>query len=423
MSAILILCKVLDTKDFSLVEQHNLSAPHFVGYQHEFQFIENHFNKYGVVPDLFTFVKEFPNWTQLEVNEPDEFLLKSLFDQYQLAEITRHVHLAENYSDPEELKDYLITSLQQIKIPGTDFGEDITKTVDKRVKEFKELSEGSDKIFIPTGFMELDNMITGWKRGEDLVVFFARTGHGKSWVLTQSLIHSWKLGNNVGFISPEMSAQQLGYRFDTLHGNFSNQGLFWGDESRVNYHEYAEYAERVKENNQKFLVATPNDFSNRLTVSKLRSFAKMNKLDIIGIDGLNYMTDERKGQRDGTNDSLRHLCEDLLLLSIELSIPILVVVQANREGASDTENGPQLTHISSSDDIGRVATRVISINQKKAGEDRILEMRIKKNRYGFDNMSTSYVWNPDMGTFEPFAYHGVKNVNTTPDFGTKDIVF
>ena len=40
------------------------------------------------------------------------------------------------------------------------------------------------------------------------------------------------------------------------------------------------------------------DFNKRLTVSKLRSFIVKNKLDIVGIDGLTYMSDERHKRGD-----------------------------------------------------------------------------------------------------------------------------
>ena len=78
-------------------------------------------------------------------------------------------------------------------------------------------------------FEELDDLTHGIQRGEELMVIVARTNQGKSWVLEKMCTHVWELGFNVGYISPEMGAINIGYRFDTLHNNFSNNALVWGN--------------------------------------------------------------------------------------------------------------------------------------------------------------------------------------------------
>ena len=55
-----------------------------------------------------------------------------------------------------------------------------------------------------------------------------------------------------------------------------------------------------------------------------------NKLDILGIDGITYLTDERYKKGDNRTTMLTNISEDLISLSIELKIPIIVVVQSNR---------------------------------------------------------------------------------------------
>ena len=92
---------------------------------------------------------------------------------------------------------------------------------------FEDKSNNKDKWFIPTGFEELDDIIYGWQCGEEFVVIFARTGIGKSWVLVKTVQHAWEIGKNVGYVSPEMSADKIGYRFDTLVKHFSNKNLVW----------------------------------------------------------------------------------------------------------------------------------------------------------------------------------------------------
>ena len=97
-----------------------------------------------------------------------------------------------------------------------------------------------------------------------------------------------------------------------------------------------------------------------------------------------------------------------MLLSVELQIPILVVVQSNRGGVrGEEERGtPELENIRDSDGIAQNATKVISLRQTGPG----LEMGIKKNRDGSTNVKLVYTWDIDTGIFTYIP--GENDVNT-----------
>ena len=251
--------------------------------------------------------------------------------------------------------------------------------------------------FFTSGFEELDDIIHGIQRGEELFVIFARTNQGKSWILEKMCTHIWQLGNNVGYISPEMGAISVGYRFDTLYKNFSNKDLQWG-KSDLDEGAYRAYIADLKESRHKFIVATPNDFEKKITVTKLRNWVKQYKLDCIAVDGITYLTDERFKRGDSKTTTLTNISEDLMSLSMELKVPVLVVVQANRNGASQDDNDgtPELETIRDSDGIAMNASKVISIRQTK---DKILKMEIKKQRFGVVGGKLNYQWDIDRGEF------------------------
>ena len=203
----------------------------------------------------------------------------------------------------------------------------------------------------------------------------------------------WEQGHNVGFISPEMSATSIGYRFDTLHKNYSNHDLTWGNDTDSNY---KDYLDSLTKNKNKLLVATPSDFGKKVTVSKIRNWILQNNLDMIAIDGLTYLTDERAVRGDNKTTSLTNISEDLMSLSVELQIPILSVVQANRSGVQEEDSGtPELETIRDSDGMGMNASKVFSIRQKYG----ILEIGIKKQRTGRVGDTLKYNWNIDKGEF------------------------
>lgn len=390
-----ILNHVLDTKDMKLLVENNLTEEYFIEYPDEYAFIKNHFDTYNKVPDIETFMSNFQDFELIEVNESDRYLVDTIREEYLYSKSVPVIkHAAELLKgDANEASRYLQSELINLTPNYTTPFVDITQD-DNRYNIFGSKSANRDSWFISTGFEELDDIVGGWQEGEEFVVIFARTGIGKSWILVKSMEHAWSIGKNVGYISPEMSADKIGYRFDTVHAHYSNVALLRGDSSKVNLDDYDKYFDDLQKRDNKFLVSTPRDFNNKVTVSKLRTFVTANKLDILAIDGITYMSDERYKRGDNKTTSLTNISEDLMQMSLELGIPVLVVVQSNRGGV-DKET-PELEDIRDSDGISHNATKVISLSRK--GE--ALSLTIKKNRDGRTGDKLTYIWDIDEGRFQ-----------------------
>ena len=394
MVSLQILNRVISTKDISIITDNNLTIDYFLEYEDEYSFIKEHFDNYKNVPDTETFINKFPDFELLEVNESDRYLVDAIREEYLYSKSVPVIKKAAELlkSDSNEASRYLQSELVNLTPNYTTPYVDIIHS-NSRVEMFEDKSNNKDKWFIPTGFEELDDIIYGWQCGEEFVVIFARTGIGKSWVLVKTVQHAWEIGKNVGYISPEMSADKIGYRFDTLNNHFSNMALVRGDKSKVSIDEYRQYNEKLAEHNNSILVSTPMDFNKQVTVGKLRTFVQANNLDMLAIDGITYMTDERYKRGDNKTTSLTNISEDLMALSCELKIPILVVVQSNRGGTE--KDTPDLEDIRDSDGIAHNATKVISLNQKEEA----LVMKIKKNRDGKIGDKLTYLWDIDLGEF------------------------
>jgi replicative DNA helicase len=328
MVVLQLLNRIIKTSDMSLVIDNNLTKEMFLGYEEEFDYIQQHYEKYHKVPDKETFLSEFTDFDLLDVAESNKYLLDKLNEEwlyYKTVPVVQKVaELLKSNSD--EAVEYLLQEIPKLTSIQQNEGTDIIKNADVRLKTYKEKLNGKETRYITTGFEELDTLFKGFAKGEELVVLFARIGQGKSWVLSKMLSHAWQIGLNVGMISPEMSATKIGYRFDTLTNNFSNKNLVWGQEEK----DYENYIQELKQKDNKFIVSIPQDFNKKITVGKLKNFCIKNKLDILGIDGITYLTDERYKKGDNRTTMLTNISEDLMSLSIELGIPILVVVQSNR---------------------------------------------------------------------------------------------
>lgn len=663
-----VINRILDTKDISFIQEHDITVDYFLGYEDEYYFIMDHYDKYHTVPDKITFADEFEDFNFFEVNESDQYLYDSLFELYY------YNYIADSWDSirdmvsqsPMQAMEKFQTLLSNAPKTNSEQGIDIIANALDRVRLIEERKNSEKSYYIKTGFEELDASINGWARGEEFVVIFGRTGHGKeqplsskiltpygwktmgeiklnddifsgtgdickvigifpqglkkvyrvtfndntyvdcglehlwkvqnaenrdknsfslltlkelintnfhdfnipknpvifynerndridskkiysfgnliafkllvskyknfheenlripdnilygtyddrfsfihgfldlggflknkrvycrirdklirsqiveiirslggfvienkslleiyldknpflmnselrenwvyneiplkfiknikfnriencqcimvdhedhtyitdnftvthnTWILLKTLVNAFLTGNRVGFISPEMSAEKIGFRFDTLNKGFSNKDLTSNKivEDEINFNKYKTYIQELSETNNAFIVASMKDFDKKLTVSKLRSFIIKNNLDIVGIDGLTYMSDEKHKKGDNKTVMLTNISEDLITLSNELKIPILVAVQSNRGGVIQGEEGtPEIENIRDSDGIAQNATKVISIRQNV---DKI-DLAIKKHRDGKFGETFSYYWDANVGSFE-----------------------
>lgn len=394
MVTLQLLNKVLQTSSLNLIQKYDLTIDYFPEYENEYKYILNHYEEYGNVPDKETFLSVFPDFKLITVTESDKYLIDTIYEEHTYSQMVEIIQTSAELmkTNSNDAVEYLKTKMNNININLNRTYVDIISQSNLRYDEFMSKQNKEIPWCIQTGFPELDNVVKGWARGEEFVVIFARTGQGKSWVLVKTASHAWKLGYRVGYISPEMSANKIGYRFDTVLEHFSNTELLTGSSSN-----YKEYIDKLSEKQNPFYVATPLDFNRRITASKLRTFCKDNKLDILCVDGIKYLTDERGNRNDNVSTTLTNISEDLMSLSMELQIPVLVVVQSNRQGVRNDDNDgtPDLENIRDSDGIAHNATKVISLRQTGPG----LEMGIKKNRDGADNIKLVYNWNIDTGNF------------------------
>lgn len=399
MIQIQIISKILASKSIDIIDNNLLTEEYFKGYEEEYNFIMDHYKQYGNVPDTASFLSRFPDDELVEVTESDSYLVDTAREEllyYRSAPVVRKIADLLN-TDANKAVEYMISAMKDLQPDYRIGGTDIVSQATERLDQFKDRKENQDSWFFTCGFQELDDLWHGIQRGEELIVIVARVNQGKSWTLAKMCTHVWQIGYNVGYISPEMSASSIGYRFDTLYKNFSNKGLMWGREE-VSEADYAEYIKELKTRKNKFEVATPLDFDRRITISKLRKWIKQYKLDLVAIDGLTYLTDERGKRGDTKTTSLTNISEDLMNLSIEMKIPIMVVVQANRGGIKDdVEEVPELENIRDSDGISFNASKVLSIKQSKDG---VLTMQIKKQRFGVVGGKLKYKWNIDSGDYE-----------------------
>lgn len=383
---------LLATKDNSLITLNNLTEEFFSDYKKEFEFINRHYTEYGVIPDLTTFVAEFPNFDVIQVNEPASYLIDKLYEDRnsrKLAELFNKVRDEFINGNIDAATNLYLNSMSDIARARHIESVDILRDT-SRYDAYIDRTEDWKKYFIKTGFPELDQIIGGWDRQEELATIVARSNMGKSWILIKCACAAAEQGLRVGIYSGEMSERKVGYRIDTIIGHISNTALTKGKREIQN--EYKQFLDSLPQKYPGVMkVLTPNMIGGPAGVTALRAFIEKDNLDVLFVDQHSLLEDDRKAKNPVEKAS--NISKDLKNLQVLKQIPIISVSQQNR---TSTEKGVGLEHVAQSDRIAQDSTIVLFFEQK----DGIIKMHLVKSRDSANMKDLSYAVDFDRGIFK-----------------------
>ena len=386
------LNKVLDTADISPITINNLNSDFFSDYKDEFNFIVEHYNKYGNVPDKTTFLSKFPSFDVIEVNESENYLISALYEDKNRRDIAKTFNRVRdllNNGKTEEATNLFIYASENIS-QGRHFNSVDIIADTSRYDDYVDRGENYNKYYISTGFKELDNIIGGWDREEELATIVARSGVGKTWVMLKIAVAAAQQGLTVGIYSGEMSEKKVGYRIDTLISHISNGAIIHGNQN-VQL-EYKKYIDSLKDKiSGKIKVLSPTMIDGSVGVNALRAFIEKDKLDILCVDQHSLLDDDRKGRTPVEKAS--NISKDLKNLQVMKKIPIIAVSQQNR---NSTDSGLDVSLIAQSDRIGQDSTVVIFVEKK----DMVMTLHLAKSRDSVSEGKLQYAVDLNKGIFE-----------------------
>lgn len=159
----------------------------------------------------------------------------------------------------------------------------------------------------------------------------------------------------------------------------------------------SESIDEMRAKDLKLNIITQKELQGRATVKDLEAMILKDELDFLFVDQLSLMDDIHPGVFD-TRTKYANISADLFTLSTKYSLPIILAVQSNREGAMQ-KDAPKLENIADSDAVGQNATRVIGMRR----ESTITTLNIDKNRYGDNTFLQKYDTDFAIGKFTPIA--------------------
>lgn len=256
---------------------------------------------------------------------------------------------------------------------------------------------------IPTGFIDLDHMLSGLHPGE-LIIVGARPSMGKTAFAMNIAAHaSLSAGKSVAVFSLEMSAEVIAMRMLCSEAKVDMKKIMNGSLGDKDWMALANALVPLAAADL-FIDDTP-----ALTPAQIRSRCRKlmmsRPLDMIVIDYLTKMTSDVK--KDSYNLEVGQITKDLTALAKELKIPVVCCAQLNRVNTDRSDKRPMLSDLRDSGSIEQDADVVMFIHRQEyythdPQDKGIGEVIVAKQRNG-ETGPVKLAWLPEYTTFANLA--------------------
>lgn len=294
--------------------------------------------------------------------------------------LTEHMHLFKDDSGTSasdavanlqsELNDELFRLSDDST--STELSESITGYM-SLLDERKSISEENAKEAnglqgVPSMIPTINKITTGWLPGQ-LITVGARTGVGKSVFAVNCAVAASEANKSTLFFSLEMSESEIQDRIMASMSSIPMNDLKQGKVKEEQKALLEETAEKVSK--MKLLIETePKITVDAIRAKALRRAQSPAGLDLIIIDYLQLITPV--GRFSSRQEIVADLSRNMKLLSKQLGVPIIVLVQLNREGKDEEDNAlPRLDQIRESGAIAQDSDIVILLHRDAAQDGEI----------------------------------------------------
>ncbi len=211
---------------------------------------------------------------------------------------------------------------------------------------------------IPTGYLELDQLLGGLQ-DSDLLIVAARPSMGKTaFALSLARNTAVEYGNGVAFFSLEMTSIQLVIRLLSAEAKVNQQKIRTGHISQEDNKKIVNSLGKLADA-PIFIDDTPG-----LSLMELRAKARRLKAEqnikLIVIDYLQLIHAPKAESRER---EISIISQSLKNLAKELSVPIIALAQLNRSVESRGDKTPMLSDLRESGSIEQDADVVMFINR------------------------------------------------------------
>lgn len=246
------------------------------------------------------------------------------------------------------------------------------------------MKEGVTFSGIPSGLVDLDKDMGGWKP-PDLVIVAGRPSMGKTALCTQFALRAATDDRVVLFCSLEMSKEQLISRILCTEARvnlwrYNNAYIHDGEWTRLNEAYSFELEKR-----RFFIDDEPAISPMKMLAKARRIYAEQKRLDLIVVDYLQLMSGSTRGE--SRQQEVSQISRELKAVAKQLNVPVMAVSQLSRAPEGRNPPRPIMSDLRESGSIEQDADAVIFVYReeyyKKTDENAgLAEIIIGKQRNG-----------------------------------------
>lgn len=363
-----LITRILETGDLKVAIRRKITADFFLLPQtrQAFSYIVKHFQRFGEVPSIELFRKEFRGFNLRTTTDTVEAICE------QVRQAKLYVDMADmmdealrlNREDPHDALDLIrskITSLTSMYVVTRD--SDLTKTVEEARAEYMRVKDGAGIVGVPWPWDKLNETTLGAQKGE-CIYFYARPKSLKTWLLIKSAVHAFKHGYKPLLISKEMPTDQIRRRVHACFAGVDYHALRTGQLTPKEEKMYFEDLEAFSENDPFILSGDDEDKGGVMSVSaKIKEYAP----DVVYLDGVYLMHDDRTNRRTSDWQGIAHITQDLKRMAKREDVAIIGSTQANR--SAEKSKGESKSETSYGDSFVQDADYLLRIIYEKTHQE------------------------------------------------------
>lgn len=339
---------------------------------------------------LFNLDNDMAKWVQAAPPKTWAKLLKQESAKFKAAVVLREglTEIDKTASNPMTIMSDVSDKLSQVALEATsDELFDINKAIDEFENETKEiLSSGGKVASINSAYPTIDHYTQGWG-ATHLITVGARTGVGKSVFAINNAVAAMAQEKTVLFFSLEMTRREVISRIVASLSMIPIQKIEKASPLTEDEKQRQKDALETIRNSKLKIDTNPHVTVQHIKRAAIKQAQSEDGLDFIIIDYLQLISNDGMRNRQ---EAVADVSRNMKILAKELNVPVMVLVQLNREQRGDDgDKTPKIYDIRESGAIAQDSNVVILIDRDMDSDEEVIDPKatfiLAKNRQGESN--------------------------------------
>jgi replicative DNA helicase len=397
-----LISRILDYQDFYTVQKARITEEFFLEAlcRQVFCFIRDHFTSrftYGSVPSVEIVAQRFPAFQRAYTNDTVATLCEQLHKELigvRLRTLADQLYTAADMNPREGID--LVREHSALLTSMHEHSNDLlmSDAYEPLRQEYDRVASGQGLLGIPWPW-EIVNDETQGLQGGQFIILFGRPGQMKTWVGLAIGSHAYLAAKQrVLVISMEMKGIDIQRRAASVCARVDYQKWRKAQLQPYDRERLFQWLQFLKDaehhagdgiHHPAFLATSGIGGGIGMVRSKIYEF----KPDLVIVDGLYRMKDDRTKVRSIDWKNVTNVVQDLNETAKQLDIPIIGITQANRAAAKSSPKDADVSELAFADALGQecdMAIRVKKDRDPQTHESEIIMSFPKSREYEVENV-------------------------------------